>query len=389
MHTVLLALILPAVAACQPPATPAPARLVPADSVIDLSDVFAAYDAVGTFVLLDVEAGRRLRHDPQRAATRMTPASTFKVFNALVALETGVVAPDVDSVQFEWDERARRIEGWNQDQSLRMSMRRSTVWVYQEIARRVGEERYHEAFAAEPYGNGDTSCGLDLFWLENCLRISADEQVAFIDRLRGGAAAFSPEVQSAVRELIVLEQGPDHALHAKTGWALRPGVGDIGWLVGWVERDGRSYVFALNLSGAGPGFDMQRARHGVLYAVLARMGLREPRDTDPAPTASPAGRGSLYPPPAPAATDAWLGTDKALHAGASFFLTLGAQFAMANVAGADEASVLPLSAAFALAVGVGKEASDASRGPNPLFSWRDLAADVVGVAIAVLVVAAL
>jgi beta-lactamase class D/uncharacterized protein YfiM (DUF2279 family) len=377
---VLALLLLGALAGCGGTVTPAPP-----DSVIDLSDVFAAYDAAGTLVLLHTESGRTLRHDPARAATQFTPASTFKVYNALVALETGVVDPSLDSVQFEWDGEVRRIDGWNEDQSLRMSMQRSTLWVYQEIARRVGEERYHRAFAAEPYGNGDTSCGLETFWLESCLRISAEEQVVFIDRLRRGETAFAPASETAVRELIRLEANDDYVLYGKTGWAARRGAGDVGWLVGWIETDAGAHVYALNLQPAGPSFDMMAARRGVLFEVLDRMGLRPHQPGDPTPTAAPAPdqgglrRGS----PAP---DEWLARDKALHFGVSFLLTLSSQYVLVDKARMDEDGALPLATGFSLAVGLGKEAADSRRGHSPAFSWRDLAADALGVALAALVI---
>jgi hypothetical protein len=58
--------------------------------------------------------------------------------------------------------------------------------------------------------------------------------------------------------------------NAKTGWAARGRPG-IGWTVGWVERDGRAWVFALNL-------DVRRdtdraAREMVAVSILRERGL--------------------------------------------------------------------------------------------------------------------
>ncbi len=364
----------------------------PPDSVIDLDEAFEAFDATGSFVLYDAVTGQSLRHNPAGAATRESPASTYKVYNALVALETGVVAPILDSVQFEWDGTVRRVEGWNEDQSLRTAMQRSTVWVFQEIARRVGGQRYRAAFGAEPFGNGDMSCGLDVYWLNGCLRVSADEQVAFLDRLRRGETAFRPEVEAAVRELILLESEPTYHLYGKTGWAVEPDGSELGWIVGWVERSGRAHVYALNVESDGPAFDMRAARHGVLFEVLERMGLRPHRPTDPRPTAAPApdDRGDLRSPPLPrrpvAPADEWIARDKALHFGVSFLMTLATQYVLTSKASLSDEEAVPFSAALTLAAGLGKEAVDSSRGNFPTFSWRDLAADALGIALAALVV---
>ncbi|MEM6785664.1 MAG: hypothetical protein AAF624_18235 [Bacteroidota bacterium] len=77
--------------------------------------------------------------------------------------------------------------------------------------------------------------------------------------------------------------------------------------------------------------------------------------------------------------DPWLGRDKALHAGASFLLTLSGQYVLVSKLDATEGEAWPLAATGALAVGLLKEVADSRRVRNPLFSWRDLAADAVGV----------
>ena len=90
--------------------------------------------------------------------------------------------------------------------------------------------------------------------------------------------------------------------------------------------------------------------------------------------------------PAPRPADAWLGRDKALHAGASFLLTLSGQYVLVSKGGLSEGRALPLSAGAALGLGVLKETADANRGRAPLFSFRDLAADAIGVLLAVLLI---
>ncbi len=80
--------------------------------------------------------------------------------------------------------------------------------------------------------------------------------------------------------------------------------------------------------------------------------------------------------------DEWLGRDKALHAGGSFLLTLSAQYVLVSKAERSERGALPLSATAALGLGLAKEVFDSRRGRFPLFSWRDLAADALGVALA-------
>lgn len=248
-----------------PPATEA--------SGAEWAQTFAREGAIGTFVLYDAGTGRTHRHDPDRAARRFVPASTFKVYNALVALETGVVR-DVDST-FVWDGLELSVGAWNRDHSLRSGMASSTVWLYQRVAEAVGTERYEAAFAREPFGNGAVGDALTTFWLTGPLAVSADEQVAFLDRLRQGTLAFAPEHQAAVRDLLpVLAEGQGYTLRAKTGWALREGEADLGWLVGWVERPEGDAVFALKVEAApGAEFDMIPGRLRLATTLLREAGV--------------------------------------------------------------------------------------------------------------------
>ena len=266
------------------PASSAPAPDPPAGDVArpDWARFFQAEGGTGTFVLLDVQTGQTQRLGPERAARRYLPASTFKVYNALVALETGVVT-DPDSV-FAWDGVEREVAAWNWDHTLRSGMESSVVWLYQRVARRVGRDRYRAAFRRQPVGDNQIGPDVGLFWLDNSLRISADEQVALMDGLRRGGLAFRPDVQATVRDLLPVLAGADLRLadegggrmRAKTGWGGFDGASgervQLGWLVGWVERDGRQAVFALNVELAADGFEMGPARLRIARAVLAAEG---------------------------------------------------------------------------------------------------------------------
>lgn len=87
--------------------------------------------------------------------------------------------------------------------------------------------------------------------------------------------------------------------------------------------------------------------------------------------------------PPPRAHDPWFGRDKALHAGGSFLLTLAGQYVLTSKFGAPEGEAWPFAASATLSLGLAKEVLDGQRERNPHFSWRDLAADTVGTALAV------
>ena len=59
-------------------------------SILDdrsIDQVFSKYELTGTIVVSSIESNQSLIHNKTRAATPYSPASTFKIFNSLIALE--------------------------------------------------------------------------------------------------------------------------------------------------------------------------------------------------------------------------------------------------------------------------------------------------------------
>jgi beta-lactamase class D len=205
-----------------------------------------------TFVLLSGDDGDVTRYNPARARRRFLPASTYKIPNTLIALETGV-APDAD-FKLGWDEKLRPATGfwarsWSQDHTLRSALRHSVVRYYQELARRVGSEQMQFYLDRFEYGNRSMGGGLDQFWLDGDLRISPDEHVEFLRRMYNGTLGVSERSTEILKDILVLENTTEYRLSGKTGTAsITPGR-SLAWLVGYVERDDRVSFFALNVEG--------------------------------------------------------------------------------------------------------------------------------------------
>jgi beta-lactamase class D len=207
--------------------------------------------ATGAFVSLDLRSGEPFRVNAAGCATRHSPYSTFKIPGSLIGLETGVVAD----------------RSWQQDQDLRTALPRSIVPYFRALATRVGEPRMKQWLSRFDYGNQDVSGGLDRFWLGSSLRISPDEQAAFLAKLQRGLFPVSRANLDLVRELLTQESGPGFRLVAKTG-SSNDGEG---WLVGWVETPGGGCAFALHLE-ASSYEEMARIRPGLARDFLRRAG---------------------------------------------------------------------------------------------------------------------
>lgn len=198
----------------------------------------------GVFVLVDSQHEELYISDDQRATTEYLPASTFKIFNALVALETGAVK-NIDEV-VPWDRINRDTPGWNENMNMRTAFERSAIWFFQEMARRIGEDRMQEWVEKAKYGNQTISGGLDRFWLTGDIRISPYQQVRFLESLYNGSTPFSEETVAQVKELMHHEQIEGYTLYGKTG-LVQSTDPMIGWFVGFLEKGEKVYFFSCNM----------------------------------------------------------------------------------------------------------------------------------------------
>lgn len=208
----------------------------------DLTHIFAQHDVTGAFVLLDVATGQHFVVNENFAAPRRIPASTFKIVNSLIALETGAVQ-DTDEI-IPYGGGRVPVAAWAKDMSMRDAIVVSNVPIYQELARRVGLRNYRKWLSKLSYGNGSVGTDVETFWLKGPLQISPVEQSEILAKLAQGQLPMSKRNQSLVRDILKAGVQGDSLLFAKSGWTISPDP-DIGWYVGWVKDAGQLYTFAL------------------------------------------------------------------------------------------------------------------------------------------------
>ena len=207
----------------------------------DFQKYFDEYKVEGCFVLYNMRDDSYVVYNEKERTQPFIPASTFKICNSLIGLETRVI-PDEHFV-IKWDGIVRWRPEWNKDHDMKSAFRNSTVWYYQELARRVGGERMKFWLDKASYGNSDTSGGIDKFWLSGGLRISPQGQIDFLRRLYSGTLPFSQRTTEIVRRIMIMEDTLGHTLRAKTGMSDQEGM-PVGWFVGYVESKENVYFFA-------------------------------------------------------------------------------------------------------------------------------------------------
>lgn len=227
---------------------------------IDLAAVFGAQKIAGTFAMFEPAGNRLTLVNAERAKRRYVPASTFKIANSLIALETGAVRDENEIIPYGG--KKQPFPAWEKDMPMREAIAASAVPIYQELARRIGLDNYRNWLARLDFGNQATGDALETFWLDGPLEISAVEQAQFVARLARQELPASSRAQGIVRDILRLEQKDGRTLYGKTGWRFS-GTPQLGWWTGWIEQDRTVTGFSLNI-------DMSSAADAARRVALGR-----------------------------------------------------------------------------------------------------------------------
>lgn len=237
----------------------------------DFKKYYDQFHVEGSFVLYDQNNDKYIYYNQSQFKQPFIPSSIFKIFNALTGLETGVIRDENFVIQ--WDSVRRQNENWNKDHDLKTAFRNSTVWYFQELARRVGGKRMKYWLNKANYGNTDISGGIDQFWLKGGLRITPEQEIDFLKRLYNNKLPFSQRTMDIVKKIMIAEQSPYYTIRSKTGWGSQDNK-DIGWYVGYMETKGNVYYFVNCIQIADlNNKDFPKARVEITNQILADLNL--------------------------------------------------------------------------------------------------------------------
>lgn len=231
----------------------------------------------GCFGLLDNGNGKFTIYNlPRYRDSSYLPASTFKIVNSLIGLQTGKISSD--SMVIKWDGIKRRVDDWNKDLTMYEAFRVSAVPYYQEVARRIGKDTMQAWLDTLSYGTKKITTRIDSFWLDNSLKIKPDEQLGLVKELYfDQLPKFNKYNQEIVKRAMLFENNANYKLAYKTGWGFNERGHSIGWVVGWIEENQHPYFFVLNIESADPNFDMWNIRMKMLKDILKHLGFMEGR----------------------------------------------------------------------------------------------------------------
>ncbi len=232
----------------------------------------------GCFALMNNATGKFTVYNLKRYRdSSYLPASTFKIVNSLIGLQTGKISND--SMVIKWDGIKRRVEDWNQDLNMYHAFRVSAVPYYQEVARRIGKDTMQYWLNTMKYGaKNDTDkiviqSAIDSFWLDNSLKVTPDQQLGLVKQLYFNQLPFFKTYQETVKRAMLFENNANYRLGYKTGWGFTEKNHALGWIVGWIEENNHPYFFVLNIESTDKEYDMWSVRMKMLKDILKQLGF--------------------------------------------------------------------------------------------------------------------
>lgn len=210
----------------------------------DLKPIFDKYNVNGSILVFDCNNDEYKGFNIERCNQSFSPASTFKIPNTLIALETKTVT--TDSV-FKWNGEKQDLPAWETDMNIAQAYKASCVPIYQSIAKSIGVEQMKKYIRLFHFGNMIINQdNINRFWLEQESKITQFQQIYFLKRLYNLELPISNQTMLTMKQIMLQEDMNSYKLYAKTGLDVSEEI-THGWYVGYIETKNNVYFFATNI----------------------------------------------------------------------------------------------------------------------------------------------
>jgi beta-lactamase class D len=208
-------------------------------------------------VVADATTGKVIVQEGD-CASRVTPASTFKIAISLMGFDAGILQDaHAPSWPYQSGYPAWGGDAWRQPTDPERWIKYSVFWFSQQVAKRLGDERFQGYARAFGYGNQDVSGdpgkhnGTSIAWTQSSLRISPLEQITFLRKLVNRQLPVSAHAYEMTSHITLIDAAPPGwEVHGKTGTGSPGSQGKYaaarayGWFVGWATQGNQKLVFA-------------------------------------------------------------------------------------------------------------------------------------------------
>lgn len=215
----------------------------------DFKKYFDECGVEGAIAIYDHKKHQWILSDTINTRQETLPASTFKIINMLIALETGTISNE--NYVVNWPGKTDTVKyGYRpeiyHDMSVRKAFEVSAGWAFIELAKKIDKSVYKRYLTQCGYGNVELSEQGTDFWNFGPLGISPVGQVEFLKKLYDGKLPFSKRNLDIVKRIMITEKNQIYTIRSKTGWTMADQI-NTGWWVGYVEKQKEVYFFATRL----------------------------------------------------------------------------------------------------------------------------------------------
>jgi beta-lactamase class D len=211
-----------------------------------------------SFIVYRLSDGKEMFLKGEQLDVRLTPCSTFKIPLSLIGFDRGVLLDEIHPVYPYHQGYEAYLKEWAGPINPTSWMAYSCVWYSKLLAEKLSSQVIADCLRAFEYGNAEVSSGLgslsgdNPFWIKGSLAISLREQALFLQKMLKKEFSISDKAYQMTRSILFKEELSDGAqLFGKTGYSgvVDDATGSYGYFVGWLEKNGQTYVFAYLISG--------------------------------------------------------------------------------------------------------------------------------------------
>lgn len=215
----------------------------------DFQSYFDSCRADGSIAIYEIESQKWIVSDTIGLEIETLPASTFKIINLLIALETNTIKDENEIVKWvgstDTVKYGYRPEIYH-DMPVKEAFELSAGWVFVELAKKIGKDTYKKYLTESKYGNNNWTQTEADFWNFGDFAISPKNQVEFLHALYEEKLPFSKRNIDIVKRVMITEQTEEYTIRAKTGWTRENNI-NTGWWTGYIETKKGTYIFATRL----------------------------------------------------------------------------------------------------------------------------------------------
>ena len=231
----------------------------------DLKKYFDSSHVEGSFSFLNNQLGDVTVYNMEVDTQRFSPGTSFDVFTSLVGIQTGKISNENTVIQTDSAKDAAL--------SFKQAFKNSSTDFFRALANQIGKANLKLWIDSIGYGNKNISGPVDSFWLNNQLKISADEQLGFVSKLYFNQLSFQNYAQQMVQDQMLQEDNSLYQLSYATGSGHDEKENSIGWVLGWIIENRHVYFFVTFVKSPERDLDIKPIGVHISKSILKSMGF--------------------------------------------------------------------------------------------------------------------